>query len=35
VSTIAIHTLMFGAAVSVLVHFIRVRRVGGLPRAPF
>ena len=35
VSAIAIHTLVFGAGVSVLVHFIRVHRVGRPPRAPF
>jgi hypothetical protein len=35
VTTIAIHTLVFGAGVSVLVHFIHVHRVGRPPRAPF
>ena len=35
VSAIAIHTLVFGAGVSVLVHFIHVHRVGRPPRAPF
>ncbi len=34
VTTIAIHTLAFGAGVSVLVHFIHGRQVGRLPRAP-
>jgi len=34
VTTIAIHTLVFGAVVSVLVHFIHVRQVGRPPRAP-
>jgi len=35
VTTIAIHTLLFGAGVSVLVHFIHVRRVGRPRKAPF
>jgi len=35
VTTLAIHTLLFGAGVSVLVHFIHARQVGRLPRAPF
>jgi hypothetical protein len=34
VTTIAIHTLIFGAAVSVLVHFIRVRQLGRPRKAP-
>jgi hypothetical protein len=33
VNTIAIHTLVLGAALSVLVHFIHIRRVGGRPDA--
>ena len=35
VKTLAIHTLVFGAGVSVLVHFIRVRHVGRPRKAPF
>jgi hypothetical protein len=31
VTTIAIHTLAFGAALGVLVHFIRARRHPGAP----
>ena len=34
VTTIAIHTLVFGAGVSLLAHFIHVRSVGRPPRAP-
>jgi hypothetical protein len=34
VTTIAIHTLVFGAGVSLLVHFIHVHRLGRPPRAP-
>ena len=33
VTTIAIYTLVFGAGVSLLVHFIHVHRVGR-PRKP-
>jgi hypothetical protein len=35
VTTIAIHTLIFAAAVSVLVHFIHVRHIGRPRKAPF
>jgi len=35
VTAFAVHTLLFGAGVSVLVHFIHVHRVGRPPRAPF
>ena len=35
VTTIAIHTLVFGAGVCLLVHFIRIRQFGRPPRAPF
>ena len=35
VTTIAIHTLVFGAGVSLLLHFIHVHQVGRPPRAPF
>jgi hypothetical protein len=34
VTAIAIHTLVFAAGVSLLVHFIHVRRVGRAPKAP-
>jgi hypothetical protein len=34
VTTIAIHTLVFGAVVSALVHFIHVRAVSRPPKAP-
>ena len=34
VTTIAIHTLVFGAGMSALAHFIHIRRVGRHPRAP-
>jgi len=33
VTTLAIHTLVFAAGVSLLVHFIRVRHVARPPRA--
>ena len=35
VTTVAIHTLVFGAGVMVLVHFIHVGRVGRTRKAPF
>jgi len=35
VTTIAIHTLVFGAGVSLLVHFIHAHRVGRPRKAPF
>ena len=35
VTTIAIHTLVFAAGVSVLVHFIHVRQAGRPRKAPF
>ena len=34
VTFVAIHTLVFGAAVAVLVHFIQVRRVRRTRRQP-
>jgi hypothetical protein len=34
VTTLAVHTLVFAAGVSVLVHFIHVHRVARPPRAP-
>jgi hypothetical protein len=34
VTFVAIHTLVFGAAVAVLVHFIQVRRLRRVHRQP-
>jgi hypothetical protein len=34
VTFVAIHTLAFGAAVALLVHFIQVRRVRRIRRQP-